>query len=166
MTIERLQGLFEEQIRDLHSGESQIIEALPHMIEVAGDDRLRSALEEHLEEAREQKRRLEEIAEKHGFEVTGHFCHGIEGILKEATELVDDEAEHPIVRDAAIIAAVQRVEHYEMAGYGTARTLAQNLGEEDTARRLQETLEEERNADETLTAIATSGVNEEALAAE
>jgi ferritin-like metal-binding protein YciE len=162
MDIQQLRGLFEEQIRDLHSAERQTLEALPGMIEAAGDDRLRSALQDHLGETRTQKERLEAIAGELGFDPGGHHCHGMDGILKEGRELVKSETVDADVRDAAIIASAQRVEHYEMAGYGTARTLARTLGEDEAARHLQETLDEEMEADKTLTAIATSGVNREA----
>ena len=162
MDIQQLRGLFEEQIRDLHSAERQTLEALPGMIEAAGDARLRSALQDHLGETRTQKERLETIADELGFDPGGHHCKGIDGILQEGQELVKRETSDSDVRDAAIIASAQRIEHYEMAGYGTARTLARTLGEDAAARHLQQTLDEEMEADKTLTAIATSGVNREA----
>jgi len=164
MEIEQLRELFQEQMMDLYSGEEQIIEAMPDMIEAASDDRLRSALEEHLEETRNQKRRLDEIANELGFELEGHACKGMEGILEEGSELVEDETQSGPVRDAAIIASAQRVEHYEIAAYGTARTLARTLGEDKVAKRLQESLDEEKQADNKLTDIAESTVNRAAVA--
>lgn len=154
-----LRGLFEEQIQDLYSGETQIIQTLPDMIDAAHDDDLRSALEEHLKETEEQKDRLERLANNEGFKPKGAKCKGMEGILEEGDELVSEEAEDDSVRDAAIIAAAQRVEHYEMAGYGTARTYARMLGLDDAATTLQKTLNEEQDADEKLTRIAESHVN-------
>lgn len=158
-----LRALFKEQIQDLYSGEKQIIGALPRMIDRARDGELRSALEEHLEITEEQKDRLERLAKDQGFEPDNGTCRGMEGILEEGDELVGEEAEDEDVRDAAIIAAAQRVEHYEIAAYGTARTYARMLGLEDVASTLQETLEEEANADERLTRIAESQVNRAAL---
>jgi ferritin-like metal-binding protein YciE len=162
--MQNLQHLFEEQIQDLYSGESQILEALPDMIDAAKDNDLRSALEEHLEVTKEQKRRLERIASELGFEPNGESCKGMEGILDEGEELVEREAEEEDTRDAAIVAAAQRVEHYEMAAYGTARTYARMLGHDKVARTLQETLDEEREADEKLSRIAESHVNRAAMA--
>jgi ferritin-like metal-binding protein YciE len=161
--MENLQELFEEQIQDLYSGESQIIDALPDMIEAAKDRELRSALEQHLEETKEQKKRLEQIARDFDFEPDGQTCKGMEGILEEGEELVENEAEEDDTRDAAIVAAAQRVEHYEMAGYGTARTYARMLGHEEVAKVLQATLDEEHEANDKLTRIAESHVNRAAM---
>ena len=161
--MENLQDLFEDQIQDLYSGESQIIEALPDMIEAAKDRELRSALEQHLAETKEQKKRLEKIARDLEFDPDGHTCKGMEGILEEGEELVENEAKEDDTRDAAIVAAAQRVEHYEMAGYGTARTYARMLGHEDAAQTLQKTLDEEHEANDKLTRIAESHVNRAAM---
>ena len=165
MDVQNLRDLFEEQIKDLYSGETQILDALPDMIDAASDSDLRSALEEHLEETRKQKERLEQIAKDLDFKPTGHTCKGMKGIIAEGTELVEDDAKDDDVRDAAIIAAAQRVEHYEMAGYGTARTLARMLGEDGAAGILEKTLKEEKNADATLTKVAEGHVNRQAMAA-
>lgn len=159
-----LRALFEGQIQDLYSGETQIIETLPDMIHAAHDDDLRSALEDHLKETEEQKDRLEQLSEDQGFKPDGHKCKGMQGILEEGDELVGEKADDDDVRDAAIIAAVQKVEHYEMAGYGTARSYARLLGLDDVATTLQKTLDEEQDADERLTRIAESHVNRSALA--
>ena len=161
--MDDLSALLEEQIQDLYSGENQIIEALPTMIEAARDDELKTALKEHLEETKTQKKRLEKIGEELGIDPDGEKCKGMEGIIEEGEELVEKEAEEDDVRDAAIIAAAQRVEHYEMAGYGTARTYARMLGHEDVASTLQQTLDEEGDADEKLTRIAEGHVNRSAM---
>lgn len=166
MNIENLRDLFEEQIQDLYSGENQIIDALPTMIDAASDAELKQALKSHLEETRQQKKRLESIAESLGFDPDGDTCKGMEGILEEGEDLVEDETEDDDVRDAAIIAAAQRVEHYEISGYGTARTFARILGEDDAASTLQTSLKEESSADEKLTRIAEGHVNRAAMTAD
>jgi len=154
MTPTSLQELYVEQLRDLYDGEQQIIKALPKMIDKATSEDLKSALNEHLEVTREQATRIEQIFEKLGDKAKGEKCKGIAGIIDEGEDLIGD-IEDDDVRDAGIIAAAQRVEHYEMAGYGTARTFAQLLGEESAVELLQQTLEEEKEADETLTGLAS-----------
>ena len=163
MEIERLRDLFEEQIQDLYSGEQQIIDSLPDMIEAASDSDLTTALQNHLEETREQKRRLEQIGRNLDFDPDGDTCKAMKGIIAEGEKLVERETEDNDVRDAAIIAAAQRVEHYEIAGYGTARTFARMLGEEQTASLLEETLNEEKQADAKLTGVAEGHVNRQAI---
>lgn len=162
--MDNLRELFQEQIQDLYSGENQIIDALPRMIEKARDAELRTALEDHLKETKTQKQRLEQIARAQDFDPDGDKCVGMEGIIKEGEKLVKKELDEDDVRDAGIIAAAQRVEHYEMAGYGTARTYARMLGLTDAANTLQQTLDEEGNADEKLTRIAEGHVNRAAMA--
>ena len=144
--------------------EQQIIKALPKMIEAAQSEELRNALSEHLDVTRKQAERLEKICQELGEDVKGEKCKGMEGVLKEGSELVKD-VENEEVRDAAIIAAAQRVEHYEMAGYGTARTYATLLGFDEAASALEETLAEEKEADETLSDLAEE-LNAEALNSE
>jgi ferritin-like metal-binding protein YciE len=163
MSISNLEELFQEQIQDLYSGEAQILDALPDLIEAAHDTPLRRALQAHLEETRLQKTRLENIAREMAFDADGATCKGMKGILSEGEHLVKKDTEENGVRDAAIIAAAQRVEHYEMAGYGTARTLARMLGQDGVARTLEQTLGEEKAADLTLTEIAEDHVNQRAL---
>ncbi|MEZ4421929.1 MAG: ferritin-like domain-containing protein [Gemmatimonadota bacterium] len=163
MDMESMRDLLEHEIQDLYSVESQILEALPTMIENATDPSLRDALEDHLDATEDQKARLEEIAESLEFDVDGEKCKGMAGILKEGSESVKD-AEEGAIRDAVIIASAQKVEHYEMAGYGTARSLARLLGETEAAERLEETLDEEKEADRLLTEIAESEVNRQAAA--
>jgi ferritin-like metal-binding protein YciE len=162
MTTNSLQELYVEQLQDLYSAEQQIIKALPKMIEATQSDELSSALKEHLEVTKQQANRIETICQELGEDPENEKCKGMEGVLKEGSDLVKDVAEQ--VRDAAIIAAAQRVEHYEMAGYGTARTYANLLGFEEAASMLEQTLEEEKEADQTLSDLAEE-LNVEALEA-
>ena len=161
MATTSLQELYVEQLQDLYSAEQQIIKALPKMIDAAHSDELRSALTEHLEVTKTQAGRLEKICEELGEDPKNEKCKGMEGVLQEGSELVK-QVSNEEVRDAAIIAAAQRVEHYEMAGYGTARTYATLLGFDDAADTLEQTLGEEKEADETLSSLAEQ-INVEAL---
>ncbi len=149
-----LQELYVEQLRDLYAAEHQIIRALPKMIEKANSEGLKDALNQHLEVTKEQATRVEEIFERLGEKAKGEKCKGIAGIITEGDDLIGDIKDED-VRDAAIIAAAQRVEHYEMAGYGTARTYAELLEEDEASLVLQKTLDEEKEADETLTRLAS-----------
>jgi len=148
-----LQELYVEQLRDLYDGEQQIIKALPEMIEAATSQDLKGALSEHLQVTQTQAARLEQIFDTFGEKAKGERCKGIEGVIEEGSDLIDDIKDVD-VRDAAIIASAQRVEHYEMAGYGTARTYARLLGEEEASQLLQQTLDEEKEADQRLTELA------------
>jgi ferritin-like metal-binding protein YciE len=163
MNIENLHQLFVEQLRDLYDGEEQIIDALPKLIEKSSSPELKSALKEHLEITKQQKTRLEQIFQSLGEKASGETCEGMKGVIEEGDDLVSD-AKDPAVRDASIIASAQRVEHYEIAGYGTVRTYAQQLGRAEFARLLDQTLEEEKDADKKLSQIASS-INIEAKAA-
>lgn len=163
MNAESIRDLLTHEIQDLHSAESQIIEALPAMIEYAADSALRDALEQHLEVTETHRRRLEEAARELAIDAKGEKCKGIAGILKEGSDGVEDIAD-PAVRDAMIIAAAQRVEHYEIAGYGTVCSYASLLGEGGVLNLLKDSLDEEREADEILTEIAQSRVNQRAVA--
>lgn len=156
-----LKDLFVEQLQDLYSAERQVIEALPEMIEHTTNDELRSALEEHLEVTREQASRLEKIFEGVRANPGGHECDGMKGIIQENEEVLEKHGDADVI-DAGIIAGAQRVEHYEIAGYGTARTYAERLGESEAADLLGRTLDEESEADEKLTAIAERIVNPKA----
>jgi len=153
MATNSLQELYVKQLQDLYSAEQQIIKALPKMIDAAQSDDLRDALTEHLDVTRKQAERIETICEELGEDPGKEKCKGMEGVLKEGSELVKEVGDEA-VRDAAIIAAAQRVEHYEMAGYGTARTYATLLGFDEAASQLEQTLEEEKEADETLSGLA------------
>jgi ferritin-like metal-binding protein YciE len=148
-----LRELYIEQLRDLYDAENQIIKALPDMIEQVTSPDLKDALDEHLEITKTQATRLEQIFQTLGEKAKGEKCKGMQGVIQEGSDLVED-VEDEDTRDAAIIAAAQRVEHYEMAGYGTARTYAKLLGEDEAGQMLQTTLDEEKEADRKLTAIA------------
>jgi ferritin-like metal-binding protein YciE len=163
MPANSLQELYVEQLQDLFSAEQQIIKALPTMIDAAQSEELRDALTEHLEVTKKQADRVEKICEELGEDAKGEKCKGMEGVLKEGSDLVKGISNKQ-VRDAAIIASAQRVEHYEMAGYGTARTYASLLGFDDAASALEQTLEEEKEADETLSGLAEQ-LNNDALKA-
>jgi ferritin-like metal-binding protein YciE len=157
-----MEDLFLEEIRDLYDAEKQITKALPKMAKAATSQELSEAFNDHLEQTRGHMDRLERIFSDIGAKSGGVKCKGMEGLLKEGDELVS-LTDKGNVRDAGLIAAAQRVEHYEMAGYGAARTFAQLLGRTDAAGLLQDTLDEERETDEILTEIAESMVNERAL---
>lgn len=148
-----LQELYLEQLKDLYDGEHQIIKALPKMIEKATSHELKRALNEHLEVTKEQAIRMENIFQNMSEKPKGEKCKGMQGIIDEGDDLIGDVKDSD-VRDAAIIASAQRVEHYEMAGYGTARSFAQLLGQQNAIQLLQQTLDEEKEADQTLTDLA------------
>jgi ferritin-like metal-binding protein YciE len=159
--LETLEDLFKEELKDIYSAEQQIIKALPKMIEGADSEELRSAFSDHLTVTRTQAKRIEDIMSEMGDDPTGKKCEGMEGLLKEGNELLKLDGT-PAVIDAGLIGAAQRVEHYEIAAYGTARAHALELGMDEAADLLQQSLSEEEEADETLTAIAERGVNVEA----
>jgi ferritin-like metal-binding protein YciE len=163
MKVENLQQLFVEQLRDLYDGEQQITEALPKLIEKASNPQLKSALQEHLQITESQIERLEDIFEQLDEDPEGESCKGMKGVIKEGDDVVG-KAKDPAVRDASIITSAQRVEHYEIAGYGTVKTYARQLGKQEWAQILEEILSEEKEADQKLTQIAES-VNIEAKAA-
>jgi ferritin-like metal-binding protein YciE len=163
MKLENLQQLFLKELRDLYDAEKQITDALPKMIDAAKYPELKTALQEHLDVTQQQIARLDRIFETLGEDPTGETCKGMKGVLKEGGEIVSQGGD-PSTVDAGIIGAAQRVEHYEMAGYGTVRTYAELLGQQEIAQLLQKTLDEEKEADETLTEIAR-GVNLDAKAA-
>ena len=162
MALESLQDLYLEQLKDLHSAEEQIIEALPKMIEQTTNPELRQGFEKHLNQTKEQLRRLDQIGQRAGQKLSGHKCKGMEGLLEEGEELMKKRADSDVL-DAALISAAQRVEHYEMAGYGCARTYARLLGLNDDAKLLQQTLDEEGDTDHRLTDLAERVINIEAL---
>jgi ferritin-like metal-binding protein YciE len=162
MSVETLQELFIDELKDLYSAEKQIVRSLPKLAKAASTPELKDALQSHLEETRGQVERLNQIAQIVGKKLTGKTCAGMKGVLEEGSEVLQ-EVEEGNVRDAALIGASQRVEHYEMAGYGTARDFARLLGLEDVVGLLEQTLEEEKAADEKLTAISKN-VNRQAKA--
>src|SRR4051812_42165817 len=165
MEMSTLQDLYLDELRDLLSAEGQIIKALPKMAKKASSPELQQAFTSHLEESKGHLERLNQIFEKMGEKPRAKKCKGIEGIIEEGKDVME-EAENEEVLDAALIAAAQRVEHYEMAAYGTVRTYARLLGDEQAARLLQQTLDEEGETDKKLSALAESGINVEAAEAE
>lgn len=164
MKLNTLADLLLHELKDLYSAETQLTKALPKMAKAATNPDLRAGFEEHLEQTRNHVARLDAIGEKLGARLTGHKCQAMEGLIKEGAELIGEDADES-VRDAGLIGAAQRVEHYEMAGYGTARTLAMQLGHSEIADLLEETLEEEKDTDAKLTELAESAVNLEAAEA-
>ena len=147
-----------EELRDLYSAETQLLDALPKMAEAASSNQLKAAFSHHLEETKQHVTRLERIFQQIGEKASGETCEAMKGLIKEGESLVKSKGE-PDVRDAGLVGAAQRVEHYEIAGYGTARSLARRLGEGQIAETLQQTLNEEAEADKKLTSIAESKVN-------
>ncbi len=153
MAINSLHELYVQQLRDLYDAENQLVKALPKMAEAANSDELRQGFEEHLEQTKEHVRRLETIFERLGEKPKGEKCKGMEGLVKEGSEVLDQDMQED-VKDAAIIATAQRVEHYEIAGYGTVRTYANLLGEDEATSLLEKTLDEEKETDDKLTQLA------------
>lgn len=165
--INNLEQLYHDQLRDLYSAETQLIEALPQMADHAADNELKEAFSMHLKETREHRDRLQQICRRHGIEPEGEECDAMRGLIKEAKKHVG-ETTTGNVRDAVLIASANRVEHYEIAGYGVARSFATALGFDDDVDLLEKTLEEESEADSKVTKIATgglfkAGVNEAAV---
>ncbi|HSI15620.1 MAG TPA: ferritin-like domain-containing protein [Chthoniobacter sp.] len=161
MKLKTLNDLFLHELKDLYSAENQLVKALPKMAKAATNEELKAGFEEHLEQTKGHVERLEQIAEQLGVKLSGHKCKAMEGLVEEGAELIDEEAED-VIRDAGLIGAAQRVEHYEMAGYGTAVALANGLGHTDAAELLQQTLDEEKETDAKLTELAESTINVEA----
>ena len=156
MQLQSLNDLLEHELADLYDAETQLVSALPKMAQAASNDELRAAFEHHLEETRDHVRRLEELRAQIGSSMMEQ-CDGMRGLIKEGDEIIQGSGD-PNVRDAALISAAQRVEHYEIAAYGTARTLADEIGLGDAKDLLDQTLDEESNADKLLTKIATGGM--------
>jgi len=164
MKLDSLKKLYVEELRDLYSAENQILKALPKMAKAATSKELKHAFNEHLAQTKGQVERLEKIFTKLDTSPKGKTCKAMEGLVKEGEELMGEKSE-PEILDAGLIAAAQRVEHYEMAGYGTVRTYATLLNESEAAGLLQETLDEEGQTDKTLSQLAESVINRDALAA-
>jgi ferritin-like metal-binding protein YciE len=158
MKLETLKDLYIHELKDLYSAEKQIINALPKMVKAATDKQLAAGFAEHFEQTKEHAVRLEKILTSHDESTRGPKCEGMEGVIKEGAEMIAEDAEDE-VRDAGLIAAAQRVEHYEMAGYGCARTYAELLGDRQGAQLLQTTLMEESDTDKKLTKLAKSVIN-------
>ncbi len=153
MKLETLKDLYIHELKDLYSAENQIIKALPKMVKAASNPKLAAGFKKHLEESKAHAARLEKILKSHGESTRGPKCKGMEGVLKEGQDMIEEDADED-VRDAGLITAAQRVEHYEMAGYGTARTYANLLGDKANAKVLQKTLDEEGATDKKLTKLA------------
>lgn len=162
MKLESLKDLYLEQLKDLYSAETQLVDALPKMAERASSPDLKQAFQSHLRETQEQVRRLEQIFKDIGETPKGHTCEGMKGLIREGEEMIKMKGDAKVI-DAGLIAAAQRVEHYEIAGYGTVRTYAEMLGKQEHASLLERTLQEEEMTDEKLTQLAESHVNEEAM---
>jgi ferritin-like metal-binding protein YciE len=163
MPAENLQELLIDELKDIYSAEKQITRALPKMAKAAKSPALRQAFETHLDETKGQIERLDQIFDTLGKKAGGKVCHGMQGVIEEGKEMMD-ELEKGDVRDAGLISAAQRVEHYEIAAYGTVREYAKMLGQKDVAKLLDQTLEEEKATDEKLNSIAAQ-VNNEAMKA-
>ncbi len=162
-TMNSLQDLFVQEIKDLYSAERQIEKALPKMAKTASSPDLQKAFTTHLDQTKNQIERLEKIGEDLGFKLTGKTCKGMQGIIEEGQEILSMKGDDT-TRDAGLIAAAQHVEHYEIAGYGCARTFARMLGHKDAERLLEETLREEEQTDKKLTTLAESHINRDAVA--
>lgn len=160
MSVDTIEKLFVDELKDLYSAEHQITKALPKLAKAASSQELKTAFESHLKETEGQIERLEQIFKILEASPKGKTCAGMKGLLQEGSEVLE-ETEEGAVRDAAMISAAQRVEHYEMAGYGSVRTYAELLGEDKIVTLLEKTLEEEKSADSKLTKIART-VNDEA----
>ena len=165
MKIDSLETLFVEELRDIYNAEGQLIKALPKMAKEATSPELKRAFEEHLEQTRGHVDRLEEIFEELGKPAKGKTCKAMKGLVEEGSEVMEEDAEDA-VKDAALIASAQKVEHYEIATYGTLRTWAEMLDKQDAVDLLQQTLDEESETDEKLTEIAESTINAEATVAD
>ena len=158
MELENLRDLYVHELKDLYSAEKQIIKALPKMKKAASNRRLAAAFNQHLSQTKRQAKRLEDILKRHDESTRAPKCEGMEGLLKEGDKMAGEDAQDD-VRDAGLIAAAQRVEHYEIAGYGCARTYAELLGDKQGARLLDTTLREEAQTDKKLTGLAKSLIN-------
>ena len=164
MPNESVRQLYIDELRDLYNAETQLVKALPKMAKASSNDELRQAFEEHLRQTSEHVSRLEQIFEMLDEKPTGKKCLGMEGLVKEAAETLKEDYEDAVM-DAGIIGAAQRVEHYEIAGYGTVRTLAELMGENEQVSLLEQTLEEEKQTDQKLTELAED-VNSQAMETE
>jgi ferritin-like metal-binding protein YciE len=167
MHANSLQELYILELKDLYSAEQQLLQALPKMAQAASSSELKKGFQMHLEETRNQVNRLQQIFSELGQSPTGETCEAMQGLIQEGQEAIQLQGD-PTVRDAALIASAQKVEHYEMAGYGTVRTFANHLGFDSHRKLLQQTLDEEGETDKKLTAMAEgglfkNGINEKAM---
>ncbi|MEZ7496635.1 ferritin-like domain-containing protein [Leeuwenhoekiella aequorea] len=159
--MKNLKDLFNHQLQDLYSAESQLVDALPKMKEAATNEKLKKAFEDHYEETLKHKQRIEEICDKLDIDPNGEECKAMKGLIQEAEDFIKEEAPDD-VKDAGLIAEAQRVEHYEISGYGTLINYCNQLGYEDIAEKLAKTLKQEYKADELLNDIAEDNINQKA----
>lgn len=162
MKLNTLQKLYTDELRDLYNAENQLLKALPKMAKAASSDELKEAFEKHLEQTKGHVERLEQVFEELGEKPKGKTCRAMKGLIEEGSEILEEEGEESVL-DAGIIVAAQKVEHYEIAGYGSVRTFAHLLGKDKSAELLQSTLDEESETNEILNKLAESVVNPEAL---
>src|SRR5260221_4034917 len=158
MQLETLKDLYINELKDLYSVEKQLIRALAKMAKAAKNQQLASGFQEHLEQTKEHAARIEKILSEHKQSTRGFKCRGMDGLIAEGAEMIEEEADTE-VKDAGSISAAQRIEHYEIAGYGSARTYADMLGDKEGATLLQRTLSEEEQTDQKLTPLAKSSIN-------
>lgn len=163
MKLNTLDDLFHHELKDLYSAEKQLVKALPQMARAATNTELQKGFEDHLEQTKGHVDRLEQVGKDLGLSLGGHTCKAMEGLIEEGKDLISEDA-NADVRDAGLIGAAQRVEHYEIAGYGTARALAERLGHTSAVELLTATLEEEKENDQKLTELARTTINEAAAA--
>ena len=162
MKLDTLKTLYIDELRDIYNAENQLLKALPKMAKAASSEELKDAFEKHLEQTKGHVQRLEEVFQDIGETPKGKTCKAMKGLIEEGSEILKEEGEESVI-DAAIIVAAQKVEHYEIAGYGSVRTFAQLLGKDRSAELLQATLDEESEANELLNNLAEEIVNPEAL---
>ena len=162
MSLDTLQTLYTNELRDLYNAENQLLKALPKMAKAASSEELKDAFETHLEQTKGHVKRLEQIFEGLGAKPKGKTCKAMKGLIEEGSEILEEEGNDSVL-DAGIITAAQKVEHYEIASYGSVRTFANLLGQNDAAELLQSTLDEESEANELLNKLAQTTVNPEAL---
>ena len=160
--LKTLNDLLHEQLRDLYSAEQQALDKMPDMLNAAKDSRLKQAFEEHMQQTRNQVARLEQIGRGMNLDLGGHKCKAMEGLLKEGDDMIAEDATDEVI-DAGLIASAQRIEHYEIAGYGTAAHYADRTGNSETAELLRQTLKEEQNTDTSLNQLAKSYINAKAM---
>ncbi len=163
MSLDSLEKLFTEELKDVYNAEKQLVRALPRMAKAAESEDLRQAFTKHQKETEGHVQRLEQIFQQLGQSARGKTCKGMQGLIEEGKEVMEEEGEGPVI-DAALIASAQRVEHYEIAAYGCLRTYAELLGMDQAVKLLQQTLQEEEATDKTLTQLGESGINEAAAA--
>jgi len=162
MKLDTLQKLYTNELRDLYNAENQLLKALPKMAKAASSKELKNAFQKHLDQTKSHVERLEQVFEELGEKPKGKTCHGMKGLIEEGSEILEEDGEESVL-DAGIIVAAQKVEHYEIASYGSVRTFAELLGKQKSAGLLQATLDEESETNEALNQLAEGIVNPEAL---